>query len=458
LRVSFITIFFLNVFIPVTLLMNFNAEASEASFGSVRVAVATQADTLGLRVSGNYQLIDQSNKITLCNLNQDENWKIELQGGHILLSSRQGKYGPFSGPVTIRERNFSANIINGSGKKVETFSGDSLTVLNGEGRAVSLDKVANPTVSSVSTILPLPGAKGLNLVSLSCSANSRRYRGSLEIRLEDGKLTAVNELNIEDYLRGVVPAEMPPAWPAEALKAQAVAARNFALQRVQTTRGMSYNVSNDQSSQVYKGYDCETQATNLAVEETRGMVMLSSGSLITAFFHSSSGGYTENCEDVWNIPVPYIKSKADPYDKNDRHYDWQVSYTGAQLAEKLSAAGYGFNKVTDIEEIDCTSSGLRVEKIAVIGEDLEDRPLRVEIFNADKVRIALGLKSALFKMDKKYDKNQVLTTVNIVGSGWGHGLGMSQWGAYGMSGQGYNYQDILKYYYSGINISANYGR
>ena len=122
---------------------------------------------------------------------------------------------------------------------------------------------------------------------------------------------------------------------------------------------------NDQLSQVYRGYDAETQATNEAVEVTRGMVMTSRGSLITAFFHACSGGYTENSEDVWLEQLPYIKGKADPYDKNDKHYDWQVDYTVEQLVAKLQGSGYNLAVLEDIEELARTSSGARIKSIAV---------------------------------------------------------------------------------------------
>jgi stage II sporulation protein D len=105
-----------------------------------------------------------------------------------------------------------------------------------------------------------------------------------------------------------------------------------------------------------------------------------------------------------------------------------------------------------------TASGARVKKLAVTGVGTDGKPLQIEISNADNVRIALGLKSALFTLKKEYDKDKNLTGVNISGSGWGHGLGMSQWGANGMAKLGYKYQDILKYYYSEIKIAPNYGR
>jgi len=427
--------------------------------GTIRVALVREADSLEFKVTGNYQLVDQSTGKEIAKLERGDNWLVKLQGNKIELRVRQDTYGPFKGPVLVRELSFSATITGASGSGTERHSIDGLMAIGATGKVVSLSPSGNPSVVTATGTSALSGdGGGTNLVSLTGDAETRRYRGNMEFRVEDGKLAAVNELNIEDYLRGVVPAEIPASWPAEALKAQAVAARNYALQRAEVTRGRSYNVTSDQYSQVYKGYDAESPATNRAVEETRGVVMLDRGNLVTAFFHASSGGYTENSEDVWKYPLPYIKSKTDPFDKNDRHYNWQVDYTAEQLAQQLQKAGYNFKEVNDIEELARTASGKRVEKIAVEGEDPDGKPLRVEIFNADSVRLALGLKSALFTMQKDYDKDKNLTGVSISGSGWGHGLGMSQWGALGMAEQGYSYQDILKYYYIGITLAGDYGR
>jgi len=448
----------LSIVATITILLPAIGATAASTAGTVRVALVSQAVSPGFSVSGGYQLVDQSTGKSIIKLTQGDKWQVKLQGGQIELQGQQGHYGPFSGPVMVRELNYHVGIIAGNGGIIEKNSSDGLVALNGEGKAVAINAAASPTIRSADGSGIFTGGGGLNLVSLTEGAESRRYRGSLEFRVENGNLTVVNELNVEDYLRGVVPAEVPATWPAEALKAQAVAARNFALQRVEATRGRTFNVACDQSSQVYKGYDAESPNTDKAVEETRGVVMLNSGSLITAFFHSSSGGYTENCEDVWNNALPYIKCKVDPYDKNDRYYNWQENYSAEQITDQLKNAGYNFKRVTELEELARTTSGARVEKIAVKGEGLAGEPLRVEISNADKVRIALGLKSALFTLNKVYDKDKNLTGVNITGSGWGHGLGLSQWGAYGMAKQGYNYQDILKYYYSGINITTGYGR
>lgn len=435
------------------------AEAAQA--GTIRVVLQQKADSMNFKVSGNYHLVDQSTGKEIAALSRDNTVTAQLVNGRMTLRMQDQKktLGPFDHAVAIREGSISASILGGSGSNVIVVSTAGLAAVDSSGKTVDLGSIGELAVRGDGSTVSLPGAGGgLNLVSLDGGTGYKRYRGSLEILLDNGKLSAVNELNIEDYLRGVVPSEMPAYWSPEALKAQAVAARNYALQRAEVTRGDTYNVFSNISSQVYGGYDAESPATNRAVEETRGIVMLSGGSLVQAFFHSSSGGFTENCEDVWKEKLSYIRGKADPYDKNDPNYNWQVTYTAEQLKDTINYLGYKFKAVTGIEELARTSSGARVEKIAVTGTAADGKPLRVEISNADNVRIALDLKSALFKMEKTYDKNKRLTGVKITGSGWGHGLGLSQWGAGGMAKAGYNYQDILKYYYTGINLVSNYGR
>lgn len=434
------------------------AGAATTAPGTVRVALVRQVDAVTFKTSGDYQLIDRSTGKEF-KLSRDENWRLELDNGRIGLQSLSRRLGPFIGPVSVAESSFGACIVTGSGEKYIKTSVEGLLAINEEGQAAPLNKPASPSVISAGgTVTTLASSGGLNLVTLNTGASTGRYRGNMEFQAENGKLTVINELNIEDYLCGVVPVEAYATWPAEALKAQAVAARNFAMRRVETTRGQSYSLTNDITTQVYGGYDVETPATNQAVKETSGLIMLCQGKLIDAFFHSSSGGCTENSEDVWSGALPYIKGKADPYGKNPSLDCWQKDYTVAELIEKLGKKGYRFKKITDIDELARTTSGQRVQRIAVKGLDLNGKPLRVEIFNADNVRIALGLNSALFTLKKVYDKDKNLAAVSINGLGLGHGLGMPQWGAYGMAVKGYNYQDILKYYYTGINFAGDYGR
>lgn len=447
--------FFLLVFF--VLLLPVAAEGAQKP-ETVRVVLANQAKSLSFTADGDYQLIDLSGGKAITKIGRQESWQVDLQAGRIMFRSAGKKFGPFSGPVAVQENNTRVSVIAANRNAVERTSMTDLAAVNAAEETINLGENTSLYVRNARDKKELASSSGLNLISLLEGTQPKRYRGNIEFRVESGGLVAINELNIEDYLRGVVPAEMPSSWPAEALKAQAVVARNYALQKVEATNGSSYNLTNDQLSQVYSGYDAEVPATDRAVDDTRGVVMLNRGKLISAFFHSSSGGYTENSEDVWYNALPYIKSKADPYDKNNLHYNWQVNYTTAQLLEMFKNAGYQFKNITGLDTA-YTASGARVKKLTVSGVGTDNKPLRAEISNADNVRIALGLKSALFTLKKVYDKDKKsLTGVNITGSGWGHGLGLSQWGANGMAKKGYKYQDILKYYYTDINIVGNYGR
>lgn len=451
---------FLLFFICASLLMMVPAAAAQSATPHlVRVKLVDKADYLGFTINGNYQLVDQSTGKTIAKLKSGEKWLVTLQNGRIAVAGEGSQNGIYKGPVRVQEQTFQASILSADGVQVDKTDTGELFVINGKGKVISLDQATEGVTfkGSKSTVTP-GGEKSLNLCSLITGEGTTRYRGNLEFLVDNGKLSVINELNIEDYLCGVVPCEVIPSWPEEALKAQAVAARNYAMQRIEASRGDKFNLSADQYSQVYGGYDAETKATNQAVRDTSGIVMMSKGELITAFFHSSSGGFTENSEDVWKNPLSYIKGKADPFDKNDKHYNWQVSYTNEQLSELMKKAGYPIEEVTDMEIAERTSSGARVKKLVVTGINENEKPVKIEIYNADQVRIVLGLKSALFDMDKSYDKDGKLVRVKITGSGYGHGLGMSQYGACGMAYQGYNYQAILQYYYSGVSLVGGYGR
>jgi len=234
------------------------------------------------------------------------------------------------------------------------------------------------------------------------------------------------------------------------------------LANLDTYRDQGFDLLATQMSQVYGGYDAEHPNSTRAVNETRGQVVLCNGKPISAFFHSSSGGYIEDSKDVWSESLNYIKAKSDPYDKNENHYNWSVSYNKEQLVSQLTSIKGFYNKageaeriftrVDDIEILEKTSTGARIKKIKITGLDTGMKPLRVEISNADVVRRVLGLKSSLVVMKKESTPDDKLNSVTFTGSGNGHGLGMSQYGALGMASKGYNYQDILKYYYSNSEI------
>lgn len=221
-----------------------------------------------------------------------------------------------------------------------------------------------------------PGAAALAL--------AHRYRGSIQVDVNGGKLRAINMVGLEQYLYGVVPSEMPFTWLPEALKAQAVVARSYALA---TRRTGAFDLYPDSRSQVYLGIEHEKASTNAAVNDTAGQVVLYEGAVAKTFFFSTSGGRTASAEDVWGEPVPYLLSVADPYDSISPHHDWgPFVFTGATLAKKLKLKG----RVVDLQP-ELNSSG-RIKVLNVIGTKST-----VAVPGAD-VRKRLGLRSTWFSV------------------------------------------------------------
>ena len=190
-------------------------------------------------------------------------------------------------------------------------------------------------------------------------ALKHRYRGSIQVDVNAGKLRAINMVGLEQYLYGVVPSEMPYTWAPEALKAQAIAARSYALA---TRRTGAFDLYPDTRSQVYLGIEHEKPSTNAAVNATAGQVVLYDGEVAKTYFFSSSGGRTASAEDVWGEPVPYLVSVPDPYDSISPHHDWgPFVFTGTKLAKMLKMKG----QVVDLQP-ELNSSG-RIKVLNVIG-------------------------------------------------------------------------------------------
>jgi stage II sporulation protein D len=202
--------------------------------------------------------------------------------------------------------------------------------------------VGNKTSSSSSPIVFTPAGSNLMLANRSgvLQAANLHYRGSLRVLHLANGLAVINTLSIEDYLCGVVPREVPSTWPPEALKAQAVAARSYAA--IHVGSGGAFDLYSDTRSQGYGGADGETPSTRAAVAATRGVVPTYGGRPITAYFFSTSGGRTENIENVWGTkPVPYLKGVADPYDYYSPYHRWPnnpIRITAAAVAADLGAA------------------------------------------------------------------------------------------------------------------------
>ena len=311
----------------------------------------------------------------------------------------------------------------------------------------------------------------------------KQYRGNVIFIPRDGKITVINELYTDDYVKGVIAKEMPSSWPNEALKAQAVAARCFAYSSLGKHSDYGFDVCATTNCQVYGGMDAETQSTIRAVNETEGMVVCYNGKIISTLFSSSNGGYMEDARNVWSGSYPYFKTIKDEFEKTEEitSANWTVEFTPEEIRDKLAASNIYIGEVTGMEVTKTSESG-RVLEVVVYGTAGQRN------FTKNAARTFLGLKSQLYTItppsmgrvycigaggqatldgiyfvitEKGIERRSASNLMAkegkyvISGRGYGHGVGMSQWGAYYMSQAGYGYQDILMYYYRDTHV-VNY--
>ena len=278
--------------------------------------------------------------------------------------------------------------------------------------------------------------------------NSKRYPGKINIVFRNNKILVINVLGVEKYLNSVVGSEMPHKWHIEALKAQAIASRTYALKK--TNNGL-YDIDSTQTNQVYNGLESSTFKTRRAVRETRSLVITYKNKLINALFHSSSGGMTENSEAVWSDPYPYLVTVKD-FDQKNPKIRWNKEVSKSELKEIFPIIG----GIQQIEVLNITETG-RIKNLKITGTFGD------KVITGKEFRSKLGLKSTLFRptiSEDFYDKKDLNNQSNIQfhpfliisGMGAGHGVGMSQWGARYMADKGYKANQILKYFYKGVNI------
>ena len=269
----------------------------------------------------------------------------------------------------------------------------------------------------------------------------KRFSGKLNLFVLDSEILVVNVLGIEKYLSSVVGSEMPAKWPIEALKAQAIASRTYALKQ----KGNNlFDIDSTQKNQVYNGLESRTYKTIRAVKSTRSLVLTYKNKLINALFHSSSGGMTENSQDVWKNKYPYLSSVKD-FDKNNPKFRWQKKISSNELIDLFPKIG----GLKNIEILDITSTG-RVKNVKLIG-----------VYGSDQIsgvvlRKRLGLKSNFvrFKFFEEELNNKLPSKKGLIvfGQGSGHGVGMSQWGAKYLASRGQKAERILKHFYRGVQI------
>ena len=274
----------------------------------------------------------------------------------------------------------------------------------------------------------------------------RTYRHILQVWEESGgKLLVVNEIPIEDYLRGVLPSEMSAEWPLEALKAQAIASRTFALFRMMENQNDRYDLTKDVLSQVYKGKALEHSASSRAVRETQGEILTYQGKVFPSFFHSTCGGRTANMADLWDMQEhPSMKGVSCEFCKLSRHYRWSSEIAVREVEANLKKAGYTISGIQKLQ-LDHLDPGGRAATIWVYDSKGKKK------FRASDFRFLAGpdkIKSTLIeKIERRGD------TFYFRGRGWGHGAGLCQYGARHLAELGYTAVQILRFYYPDAEIT-----
>ncbi len=273
--------------------------------------------------------------------------------------------------------------------------------------------------------------------------NNRMFNGNVQIiKSKEGKFTAVNLVELEDYIKGIMYHEASHYWPLDALKAQAIVCRSFAISQMQANVKKDYDVTNDVYSQVYGGSNSERYRTNKAVDESAGMILWYNGNVLPAYFHATCAGHTEDAGLLWNVNLEPLKGVVCVFCKDSPHSNWHSVLALSAIEEKLKSAGHKTGEIKDIAINGKDASG-RIISLKIINETKETQ------ISAKDFRNIIGpdeIKSTNFTLIMGKDD------VVFEGLGWGHGVGLCQWGAYFMAKQGKDYQEILGHYYPGSSI------
>ncbi len=380
-----------------------------------------------------------------------------------------------------------------------TFGGNVITAKSGDEVIFTADDAEEGLA-----LFPTKGGMNRRL-----SINGEEYRGGLDFKVVNGKNVITNVVFMNNYLYGVISREMSPSWHIEALKVQAVCARNYAANNLNKHAEYGFDLCSNVCCQAYSGTRFETDNSYAPVEETANQVLTYNGELAELYYSASAGARTENVKDVWGSTVPYLISVDNSYEdtENIPNGVWAGSITCDEASTIMRNKGYDVGTVTNIEAIEYTENGrvLKLEVTGTHGSKVFEREAARTIFNTvtksqqfsvkgnggatqsvPSIRATNGRDNAdlkineivmltsngrktlsastLFATDgytqKSYEmtKSQGGTNTAFVfeGVGWGHGIGMSQYGAKGMAEAGFSYVDILLHYFPGTNLENAY--
>lgn len=272
------------------------------------------------------------------------------------------------------------------------------------------------------------------------------YRDEVLIyRNSSGSLDVINRLELDDYLKGVIPFEGNPNWAIESLKAQAVVSRTFALTKMLARQNEEYDVSSGVTSQVYAGKQIENDRTDQAVDGTRGEVLLYKGKIFPAYYHSTCGGATTAADLVWRVkPLMPLSGVECKFCQRSPHYKWEAVVTPAEIKAKLAKQEMPVSEVLGIRTDKIDKTG-RAHKL-VIQSTWAEKTVDADAFRVwiDPMRLKSNLITKIVARDGAFV---------FKGRGWGHGVGLCQFGMKYLGELGYDYQAILVYYYPGAQVS-----
>jgi stage II sporulation protein D len=276
--------------------------------------------------------------------------------------------------------------------------------------------------------------------------NGKKYHGNMEISPADKGLLVVNELPLEDYLVGLINCEISSQWPMEAIKAQAVVARSYAVYQKEMRKNAIYDLESTVMDQVYEGCEIEDSRAGRGVKETAGEVLTYKGNVIQAFYHSNCGGHTESSENVWGFSLPYMQGVDCSYCLATPSAKWEQTIPLNKIESLLKGNGYQVAGLLEIRTGKKNRSGRVTDLILISAKGR----LTISAVNFRKIIGYTVIKSTNFEARIAGD-DAVFT-----GIGYGHGVGLCQWGAKQRAGDGFDYREILSYYYPGTRLGRVY--
>lgn len=360
------------------------------------------------------------------------------------------------------EKSFAIECLQNSEQSVY-YSSQAVKIKNKNGKLEVISHKGNIIQSHLSEVNIIPRGNGNRTI-----LDKKRYRGLMKILPRGQNVELINIVYMEDYLKGVVPPELGkrPESEIEAVKAQAIAARTYAMAHLQQYPNQPYDMKSSIIDQVYEGFNVEDKIVNRAIEETAGRVLFYEDKFVNAYYHSTCGGMTDDINSVWDRKeVPYLKAVLD----DDacawsKYFRWKEVFTEEQLRgriEQYLASDRGrdlrIGKIKDVTISERTPGG-RIFKLYIKTDNNSFS------FKKDRIRWVIGrtsnpdliLPSDNFNVELSRDNNGYLNKIVFSGRGYGHGVGMCQCGAIGMARKGVSSDSILTHYYTGVEIKELY--